>query len=152
MDDPFVPPDFDPPVAFAWADFHLEPLGPEHNERDHVAWMTSIGHIGSTPGFSEGEQRGWPEPMSLEANLKDLVRHAKDFRERQGFTYSILEDDEVIGCIYIYPDRKTGHDAWVGSWVRESHAAFDDSVRQRLATWIDDEWPFTDAYYAGVSG
>ena len=34
--------------------------------------------------------------MTLDANLADLVRHAKDFEERTGFTYSMLDGDEVI--------------------------------------------------------
>jgi len=147
---PFVPPDFDVPAGFAWAQFHLEPLDAHHNERDHEAWMSSIEHIRSTPGFSEEEEKGWPVAMSLESNLEDLVRHAKDFRERKGFTYSILEGDEVIGCIYIYPNNKTSHDAWVSSWVRESHADFDESVRATLTAWIREVWPFEDPYYAGA--
>lgn len=150
MDRPFVPPEFDVPDGFAWSQFHLEPLDAHHNERDHEAWMSSIDHIRSTPGFSEEEERNWPAPMSLESNLEDLVRHAKDFRERKGFTYSILEGEEVIGCIYIYPDRWAGHEAWISSWVRESHAEFDDSVRATLAAWIRDEWPFEDPYYPGT--
>ena len=87
--------------------------------------------------------------MTLEANLKDLVRHAKDFEERRGFTYSIFEGDDVIGCIYIYPDRRTGHDASVSSWVRESHAELDTAIRDVLSTWIDETWPFSNIHYAG---
>ncbi len=57
--------------------------------------MSSLDHIHSTPGFEESE---WPRPMSLEANLADLERHARDFTDRAGFTYSVLDGDEVIGC------------------------------------------------------
>jgi hypothetical protein len=39
--------------------------------------------------------------MTLAENHDDLERHAHDFRERSGFTYSILDGDEVIGCVYI---------------------------------------------------
>ena len=42
--------------------FRLEPLGPEHNDRDYEAWMSSIDHIHATPGM---EHRDWPTPMSL---------------------------------------------------------------------------------------
>jgi hypothetical protein len=87
--------------------------------------------------------------MTLEANLEDLVRHANDFLERRGFTYSILEDDDVIGCIYIYPGRLPGCDAEISSWVRESRAEFDTAVREELAKWIDEAWPFTNPSYAG---
>jgi hypothetical protein len=149
MPDAFVPVDFAVPVGFAWDRFHLEPLGPQHNERDHVAWMSSIDHIRSTPGFRVEEERNWPVPMSLESNLEDLVRHERDFEQRTGFTYSILEGDEVIGCIYIYPDRRPEYDAGISSWVTASHAEFDAPIRQSLATWITEDWPFTNPHYAG---
>ncbi len=42
--------------------------------------------------------------MSLEENLVDLERHARDFVDRTGFTYTVLDpDDDVIGCVYLYP-------------------------------------------------
>lgn len=149
MEDPFVPLSFEVPDAYAWSEFHLEPLGEKHNDRDHAAWMSSIDHIRSTPGFSSQEEPDWPVAMTLEANLEDLVRHAKHFEERCGFTYSILEGDEVIGCIYIYPSHDPGHDAEVSSWVRESRAELDAAVREALSTWIDDAWSFSNPYYAG---
>lgn len=89
--------------------------------------------------------------MTLERNLEDLVRHANDFEERKGFTYSILEDDDVVGCIYIYPTKNPDHDAGISSWIRQSHAAVDREVRETLANWIDDEWPFDRPHYAGTS-
>jgi hypothetical protein len=52
MEDPFVPPSFEVPDAYAWSEFHLEPLGEKHNDRDHAAWMSSIDHIRSSPGPS----------------------------------------------------------------------------------------------------
>lgn len=149
MDDPFVPPSFEVPTTYAWSEFHLEPLGEQHNDRDYEAWMSSIDHIRSTPGFGVDEEPGWPVAMTLEANLEDLVRHAKDFEERRGFTYSILDGDDVIGCIYIYPDRRPEYDAWISSWVRESRAEQDVAVRKALSSWIDEAWPFSNPYYAG---
>lgn len=144
-----MPPRFEVPSTHVWAGLHLEPLGEHHNERDHAAWMSSIDHIRATPGFSEQEEPGWPVAMTLEQNNEDLVRHAKDFEERRGFTYSILQGGDVIGCIYIYPDRRSDHDAWVSSWVRASHAGLDAPVREALAAWMDEAWPFTHPHYAG---
>ena len=149
MEDSFVPPSFEVPDSYAWSGFHLEPLDEQHNDRDHAAWMSSIDHIRSTPGFSLREKPKWPVAMTLERNLADLVRHAKDCRERKGFTYSILEGADVIGCIYIYPGRLPGHDAVISSWVRASHALSDGPVRETLAKWIDDAWPFSNPFYAG---
>ena len=151
MNQPLVPESYEIPEAFAWSRFHLEPLGERHNKRDHNAWMSSVEHIRSTPGFSPEEEPSWPEPMTLEENLADMVRHAKDFESRRGFTYSILEGDEVIGCIYIYPSRGTEHDAAISSWVRQSYADEDKAVRSALATWIDEVWPFSNPHYAGAN-
>ena len=80
----------------------LEPLGPEHNEQDYDAWTSSMGHIEETPGYPDGS---WPREMTPDENRADLQRHADDFRDRKGFTYTVLEpaSRDVIGCVYIYP-------------------------------------------------
>lgn len=150
MDAPFVPPDFDPPKAFESSSFRLEPLGPEHNARDHEAWMSSIEHIRATPGFGPEEEKDWPEPMSLDRNLEDLVMHATHFVERRGFTYSILDGEEVIGCLYIYPSRGDAHDADISNWVTASRAHQDEEIRAALADWVDEVWPFADPNYFGA--
>jgi hypothetical protein len=145
--DTFVPADFEAPLSHEWSRFRLEPLGPKHNDRDHGAWMSSVDHIRSTPGFDSPDDT-WPVPMSLEQNMDDLVEHARDFEGRRGFTYSILDGEDVIGCVYIYPARQPGHDAEVRSWVRSSRAELDAAVRTELSAWIESAWPFSNAYYA----
>ena len=144
----FVPDDFDPPRALALTQFHLVPLGPEHNESDHAAWMSSIAHIRATPGF---ESTGWPplEGMSLEANRGDLEAHARDFAERTGFTFTVLRPgtEEVIGCVYIYPARDGEHDARVRSWVREDVAELDARLHAAVSSWLADRWPFERVLY-----
>ena len=145
---PFVPDDFAVPQGFTGPGFHLEPLGPQHNERDHEAWMTSIDHIRATPGFPRGD---WPYPMGLDENLSDLERHGADFAARTGFTYSILDGDEVIGCVYIYPSPDPDHDASIGMWVRASRADMDPAIRLTLAAWFSDVWPFEHPDYATTS-
>lgn len=148
MSDPFVPTDFEPPQGVIGDGFRLEPLGPEHNERDHAAWMSSIDHIRSTPGF-QGRDDGWPVEMSLEDNRLDLVRHADDFESRRGFTYSILDDtDDVIGCVYIYPSDDPADDARVTSWVTERRSDLDEAVWETVSEWIADSWPFAHPDYA----
>src|SRR5215213_3606074 len=86
--DGFVPVGFDPPTSLASDLFRLEPLGGQHNQADHAAWMSSIEHIRSTPGYPDGN---WPPPngMTLEENLSDLRRHADDFTRRAGFTFTV---------------------------------------------------------------
>jgi hypothetical protein len=142
----FVPADFVVPLSLEGPGFRLEPLGPQHNERDHEAWMSSIDHIRQTPDFPDGN---WPTTMTLESNLADLVRHAKDFEDRSGFTYSILDGDEVIGCLYIYPSKT--RDAAVSSWVRASRAGMDVITWQAISTWLETDWPFTTVEYGARS-
>ncbi len=101
-DELFVPEGFTVPDGLTAEEFWLAPLGPQHNESDYAAWTASIGHIRATPGFGGGS---WPREMSLDDNLRDLERHARDFAGRRGFTYTVLSTDagDVIGCVYIYP-------------------------------------------------
>lgn len=144
MADPFVPEDFEVPLRLDGPGFCFEPLGPQHNERDYEAWMSSIDHIRATPGFAG---RSWPAPMSLEENRADLVRHAADFEQRAGFTYSILDGDRVIGCLYIYPSSDPDYDASVRSWVTADRAEIDETVWRMVSDWLD-AWPFSYVEYA----
>ena len=146
MAPPFVPDRFEPPLTLTGDSFRLEPLGPQHNRRDHEAWMSSIDWIQSTPGYSaDGD---WPAPMSLESNLKDLEMHARDFEQRTGFTYSVLEGEEIIGCLYIYPSTEPDRDASIRSWVRESRSEMDIPVYRAVEQWIREFWPFESPSYA----
>ena len=150
MADPFVPDGFEPARRLDGSGFWLEPLGPEHNAADHEAWMSSIEHIRATPGFPHGD---WPQEMSLDDNRSDLEEHAEDFRARQGFTYTVRssDDGDVIGCVYIYPDRDGGTDAHVSSWVRVSHAHLDVPLAEAVERWLADAWPFANVRYAARS-
>ena len=153
-DELFVPEDFAVPDGLKAGEFLLAPLGPQHNEADYAAWTSSIDHIRATPGFGEGN---WPREMSLADNLRDLQRHARDFAERRGFTYTVLSTGtgDVIGCVYIYPpgsqgpgdDERRLH-ASVKSWVRADHAALDPAVHDAVAAWLERDWPFDSIEYA----
>ena len=144
----FVPDDFQPPLELVAEQFLLEPLGPEHNEDDHEAWSSSIEHIHATPGFTDTR---WPHPMTLEENRADLERHARDFAARSGFTYTVLDpsDRGVIGCVYIYPDKKGDNEAVVSSWVRATRADCDAPLRELVSRWLSEAWPFARVSYAG---
>ena len=141
--DEFVPVGFEPPTSLATDEFRLEPLGPQHNEPDHAAWMSSIEHIRSTPGYPDGN---WPPPdgMTLEKNLADLRRHADDFTRGVGFTFTVLDpgDNDVIGCVYIYPTRSEEWDVTVQSWVRADRADLDVPLADAIADWIATDWPW----------
>lgn len=153
MDRPFAPVGFEPPRDLVAERFVLEPLGPEHNERDHAAWMSSIEHIHRTPGYDDdpSDDDPWPTPLTLAQNLADLEAHARDFRDREGFTYTVLDPEsrDVIGCVYIYPPTDDAHDARVQSWVRESHADLDAPLWRAVSDWLaSPAWPFRTPSYA----
>jgi RimJ/RimL family protein N-acetyltransferase len=143
----FVPAGFVVPPVLETERFRLEPLGPQHNERDYEAWSSSVQHIRSTPGW---EQSSWPDDRTLEDNLRDLERHADDFRNRTGFTYTVLDPatGDVIGCVYIYPDKGDEHDARVLSWVRASRPEDDVELWRAVSEWLADAWPFERVAYA----
>jgi hypothetical protein len=143
----FVPVDFQPPSGLEHPRFRLRPLGPEHNESDHAAWMSSIDHIHATPGFAGSV---WPNPMTLAENRSDLERHAADFVAQLGFTYTVLAPAEaiVIGCVYIYPSEDATRDAVVRSWVRAADADLDAVLWREVSRWLEASWPFQRTDYA----
>jgi hypothetical protein len=145
----FVPEDFPVPQGLKTDRFRLEPLGPEHNAADYEAWTSSMDHIRQTPGFVD---YSWPQPMTLDENLGDLMMHAAHFTLGVGFTYTVLDaaDDDVIGCVYIYPAKDDPAAAQVRSWVRRSHADLDEPLAQVVAAWLaSDAWPFPSVTYLG---
>ena len=142
----FVPADFVVPLRLETPQFRLEPLGPEHNDADYGAWSSSMEHIHATPGW---EESSWPREMTLAENRADLQRHADDFENRSGFTYTVLEPgDDVVGCVYIYPVSNGSQDARVLSWVRASRADLDAPLWQAVSDWLATEWPFENVDYA----
>jgi len=146
----FVPDGFEPPLGLVTELFRLEPLGPQHNEGDYAAWSSSIEHILGSAGY--GLDSSWPHEMSLDDNRRDLERHAADFVARTGFTYSVVDEDAVVGCIYVYPARDEEHDAHVQSWVRASRAELDAPLRQTVAAWLLKDWLFGRPLYAPLLG
>ena len=145
----FVPADFVPPAGLDHPEFSLRPLGPEHNESDYAAWISSMDHIRSSPGWAD---QGWPRFKTLDENLADLVEHAQDFADRTGFTYTVLAPRDgsqtVIGCVYIYPSRDESHDAMVRSWVRVADAHLDGPLYRTVSEWLTRDWPFERVDYA----
>jgi hypothetical protein len=150
----FVPTGFVVPDELTTPEFRLKPLGPQHNAADYAAWTASTDHIRGTPGFAGW---GWPHEMSQADNLRDLQRHAQDFAERRGFTYTVLStgSGDIIGCVYIYPPRGDGQDgtgggrqAVVRSWVRADHAALDPVLYHVVLAWLERDWPFASIEYA----
>ncbi|AGZ46681.1 hypothetical protein AFR_42135 [Actinoplanes friuliensis DSM 7358] len=141
VDDAFVVPE-----VFVGDGFRLELLGPQHNEADHAAWMSSIEHIRSTPGFG----RGWPPAagMTPAQNLADLESHAERSARRVDFAYSVIEDvtGDVIGCVYLKPAVAQG-EVDVSSWVSAARAELDGPLTHVVAAWLREAWPFRAVHY-----
>ena len=143
----FVPVGFEPPTSLTTDWFNLVPLEPQHNQADHAAWMSSIEHIRSTPGYPDNT---WPPPwppragMTLEDNLNELHRHVDDFTHRAGFTYTVLDpsDNDAIGCVYLYPSASEDWDVTVQSWVRADRADLDGLLADVVASWLATDWPW----------
>jgi hypothetical protein len=88
--------------------------------------------------------------MSLEDNAGDLARHERDFADRVGFTYTVLDPArrDVIGCVYLYPPQSADFDADVRSWVRADHAELDKPLHELVSRWLARDWPFLNPGYA----
>ena len=88
--------------------------------------------------------------MSLERNAADLTMHARDFADRSGFTYTVLDpaSSDVIGCVYLYPPRREGYDVDVRSWVRADRGDLDKPLYELVCRWLADSWPFARPDYA----
>jgi len=134
----------------------LAPLAPEHNERDHAAWMSSIDHIRATPGFGAGDwgTDSWPFEMPLEQNLSDLEMHWGEFERGEAYAYTVLDPvtDDVIGCVYVDPDDRGDGDAadvMVRSWVRATHADLDEHLAATVDRWLRTCWPIDRVRWPG---
>jgi RimJ/RimL family protein N-acetyltransferase len=138
-----LPPGCTVPPPLRTAEFVFEVLGPEHNERDHLAWTQSIEHIRSTPGFAS---RQWPpDGMTLSQNLRDLEWHREEYTRRASFAYAVLaaSDGAYVGCVYFSPPTRAEFDVDVASWVRKERADLDAPLHAAVRSWLDDEWPWT---------
>ncbi len=113
----------------------------------------------------------WPrEGFTLEENLADLHRHERDFQERRGFTYTVMNtpETECLGCVYLYPlsdllqrakasqerlARVGDYEARVWFWVRTSRLAdhLDARLLAALRRWLAEEWAFARVVFSVTS-
>jgi len=143
-----VPSDFVLPDPIETDQFRLALLGPEHNESDYAAWTSSMDFIRSLPGW---EAASWPEPMTIEANLRDCTSHRARSRSGSDFAYTVLlpDRDDVVGCVYFKPTRPPRSGAVeVRSWVTAEHSGLDKPLYDAVAAWLAKEWPWSMVEYA----
>ncbi len=76
-----------------------------------------------------------------------------EFETRSSFAYTVMNPDEneCLGCVYIYPTEKPGFDAKVYAWVRKSEfdKGLDSILFNTVKQWIAREWPFKNVAYPG---
>jgi hypothetical protein len=117
--------------------------------KDFDAVMSSVAHCKTIWGGK------WPEGLTLEQNLIDLGWHQKEFQTRRSFAYTVVNPTEtmVIGCVYILPTSKTGFDAAVYLWARQSELAsgLETRLYEAVSEWVASAWPFTTVAYPGRS-
>jgi hypothetical protein len=145
---PFVPTDFVVPQKLETDEFRLRMLTVNDVVKDYEAVMSSAEHCKTIwPGL------GWPEGLTLEQNLIDLGWHQKEFQQRRSFAYTVvnLSESTVLGCVYIEPTKRCGHDAAVYLWARQNELAngLEDRLYKTVRDWIANAWPFTSAAFPG---
>ena len=145
---PFVPTGFAVPGTLETAEFRLRMLTVHDVVKDYDAVITSVEHCRTVwPGSK------WPEGLTLEQNLIDLGWHQKEFQTRRSFAYTVVDPAEsrVLGCVYIEPTRRKGHDAEVYLWARQSELAggLEDRLYAAVREWIASAWPFKAAAFPG---
>ena len=144
---PFIAKEFKVPATLETDHFRLRMLTVNDVVKDFEAVTTSLEHLHEVWG------PGWPDGLTLEQNLIDLGWHQKEFQRRRSFAFTVvaLDESRVLGCVYIYPTRKTGYDAEVYLWARQSELAggLETKLAEVVKSWLSNEWPFQNAIFPG---
>ncbi|MEZ5338212.1 MAG: N-acetyltransferase [bacterium] len=145
------------PEGIRTADFLIRPLLAADARLDYAAVMESRDFLRSW------DQSGWPEDgFSLADNRADLERAEQRHNAREAFTFTVMnpEQNECLGCIYIFPRnarwlaeaavqpgaemRWEEIDAVAMFWIRQSRLAeqLDRRLLMVLRDWFAREWQF----------
>jgi len=139
----FLPEDFEVPPGFETEQFRVRPLTIHDVVLDYDAVMTNRDYLWSL--FSECWS--WPpEDLSIEQDMIDLAWHQKEGQLGRSFVYAVmtLEEDRMLGCVYLDPPSREDYDVELLYWVRRDHvdSGLDASVIGSVREWLADEWPF----------
>ena len=145
----FVPKDFKVPDTLENEHFRIRMLSVNDVVKDYDAVMSSIEHLQKMFPTSN-----WPAAdLSFEQDLIDLGWHQKEFQIRNSFAYTVvsLDENQVLGCLYINPTDKGDYDADVTMWVRASEVdnGLDPILFNSVRQWISAKWPFKKVAYPG---
>jgi hypothetical protein len=145
----FVDKNFKPPFQVKGDLYTLRKLTVEEVEKDYKAVMSSRESLRQI--FCENDD--WPsDDMTLEDNYKDLVMHQREFDQNEGFAYTIVtpDDQDCIGCLYIYPFPYGQYDSEVYYWFVDSvDAIMSDHLRNFLNQWLEEGFGLSKPVYPG---
>ena len=146
----FLPRDFQVPAVVETARFRMRSITIHDAFKDYDAVMSSREQLWRRIGAAWG----WPaEDMTIEQNIVDLGWHQKEFQLRSSFDYAVMSLDEqrLLGCVYIDPPHEPGTDADVWFWARQSELAsgLENDLAAFLATWLAKAWPFRTVTFNG---
>lgn len=156
----FIPDDFEVPALLETEYFRLRMLSVDDVEKDYEAVIESRELLQKMFGGS------WPrEGFTLKENLADLEKHQQEFLDRIAFAYTVvsLDEQKVLGCVYINPPknykddtefvkywRKNHPEAIIHMWVRHEYdKGLDKILFRKVRDWISSEWPFKKVTYPG---
>lgn len=146
---PLVPDDFEVPVLLETERMRLRPLTIDDAAKDFDAVASSEAQIRRLMQPIDG----WPAGLTLEQNIIELGWHQTEFQLRTSFAYTVvtLDESQILGCMYIYPCFRAGHDVEIPMWVRESEAdtGLDGHLYETVRQWIESSWPFSNPAYPG---
>ena len=152
QDTPWVPDSFAVPTVFENEHFRLRTLTVNDVVKDYDAVMSSLDHLQGV----FGPNSDWPQAdLSFEQDLIDLGWHQKEFQIRSSFTYTVvsLDEERVLGCVYIYPASRGDFDAHITMWVRADVVddGYDQLLYKTVTDWVAADWPFKKPAYPGRS-
>lgn len=135
-----LPVDFASPTSLVANQFTSSHWGRSAIRRTMPPGCRSSSNIRTTPGYPDGN---WPphRGMTLEENLSELRRHADDFTNGAGYTFTDLDtgDRDVIGCVYLYPSAPEEWEVTAQSWVRADRSSLDVPLAA-AARWLATDW------------
>ena len=146
---PIVPKTFEVPKTLLTKGFILKPLTINHLIKDFDAVMSSVEHLQGLMGKNDT----WPIGLTIEENLIDLGWHQREFTLRHSFAYTVLSinQNECLGCCYIYPPSSKKYDAQAFYWIRKEYLAND--LEKHLGVvfknWLKTDWPFYKVEFSG---
>ena len=114
---PIVKDDFEVPEELVTKNFILRPLTINYLDRDYEAVMVDL---------------GW---------------HEREFSLRHSFAYTVLSpqnEEEVIGCCYIYPSDNHEFEVQAYYWIRQDllSSGLETKLGNTFKAWLEKTWPF----------